>query len=469
MFMKFLKNIFLLFILSLFILSGLFLQGSIALKNTLFSHNYFQKILNENNISSNIEKLAEDIIDNSDKFININDIEKDSLDITPEAQKLIDSYKATMKENIDTNLMKEETLRAIDEVYSYFFLGNEKLPIIDIKPGKEIYTNLLVQQIIITSDQEISKQIDEIVPYVKLISRLYPRDTVINELMKLEQIKTMNLSREEITAVVSKIMDSGNIKSEELYNYIATKIIRDKIDLYGLNEIKDQLDLNLLFKIKYGGEYNPVTGSAKILNTIKKEAFLAIVITYILTLLIIAITAYNPRKILRWVGTGMLLSGIIVMISYRLLRIINYDIISYIKGINLEAKGLDIIFIQNWVLSYINGIWKSMFICASIFAVLGAIFIILSFFIYKLFNEEADYKVIHQKFLKKSLIITLRILTVLVLLIAISLNNFFNINKIRTSVEDYKIIKEKAKINAMDTNEAMGKVLNAEKLMNIMR
>lgn len=465
--MKFLKNIFLLFMLSLFILSGLFLQGSIALKNTLFSHKYFQKILSENNISSNIEKLAEDIIDNSGKFTNINDIEEASLDITPEAQELIDSYKATMKENIDTNLMKEETLRAIDEVYSYFFLGNEKLPIIDIKPGKEIYTNLLVQQIIITSDQEISSQIEQIVPYVKFVSRLYPRDTIINELMKLEQVKTMNLSREVISTVVSKIVNSGSIKSEELYNYIAKEIIRDRLDFYGLNEIKEELDLNQLFNMKYGYEYNPITEAAKMFNTIKQYAFLAIVILYILLFLIIAVTAYSPKSILRWSGIGILSSGVIGMMAYRFLRIVNSDITLYLEDINLDVKGLDLLFIEDWILSYINGIWKSVFMCAVIFTILGAIFIILSFFIYKLFKGESDYKVIHQKFRKKSLIITLRILTVLILVIAISLNNFFNINKIRTSVAEYNIIKEKAKINAMDTNEALGKVLNAEKLMNI--
>lgn len=467
--MKFFKNIFLLVMIFLFIAAGVLLQSSIVVKNTLFSEDYFQRKIDENHINNNIEKLAKEVIDNSEKFMAIKNTEKEPIEVTQEAQAFIDSYKTTMTENIDVDLIKLETLKTINGLYGYFLLGNEKLPIINIKPIKEIYINLLVQQIIITSDQKISSQIDQIVPYVKFVSRLYPRDTVINELMNLEQVKTMGLSREVISTVVSKIVNSDNIKSEELYNYIATEIIRDRLDFYEVNEIKDELDLNLLFNIKYGDEYNPVGGAAKMFNDIKRDAILAIGISYILLFLTIAITAYSIKSILRWLGVGILCSGVVGMMSYRLSRIVNSDIILYYEGVNLDVKGLDMSFMQNWILSYINGLWKGMFICAAIFTTLGAIFIVSSFFIYKLFKGESNYKYIHQKSSKKASIMALRVVAVLILLTAISVNITFNISSIRNSVDEYNKVKEKAKVNAMDTNETLGKVLNAEKLMNTIK
>lgn len=64
---------------------------------------------------------------------------------------------------------------------------------------------------------------------------------------------------------------------------------------------------------------------------------------------------------------------------------------------------------------------------------------------------------------------SVRIAVVLMMLIAISVNTAFNINRIRTSVEQYNEMKEKAKIKAMDTDKALGRVLNAEKYMDIVK
>lgn len=462
-FMKILKNIFLLLMLFLFIVTGVMLQSSIVLKNTLFSEDYFQRKLDEKYIDDNIAKFAEKVIDNSEKFVTIDKIENDKpTKVTPEAQKLMDSYKTTMKEDIDIDLIKVETSKTINQLYGYFLLGNEKLPIINIKPIKEIYINLLAQQIIKSSDSDVFKQIDEMQTYIDFISTIYPRDIVIDEIMKLEQVKTINLSREEVIKIVDEIGTSDNTNPEKLFNAIVTKVIKDKIEFYKINEIKDELDLNLLINVKYGEKYNPITGAAIMINTIKNSLFSTVITLYISLFLIIIITAYRSKSILRWIGIGMVISSIIVIMSYIFSGLINANIIPHLQVFNIGAEGLDMTFIQTWILSYINGIWKSMFMCALIFAIVGAIFIIVSFFTHNLFRRKYDYIGIN----KKTLIMVLRIVTVLMLLTAISVNIVFNIKTIRISVEEYNEIKEKAEVNAMDTKEALGKVLNAEKLIN---
>lgn len=478
-FMKILKSVFLLFMLFLFIAVGILLQGGFVMKNTVFSVRYFEKKLDENDISGNISRVVEDVIENSEKSMIINNIDNNSLEnnraieVTPEGQKLITSYKANLKDNSNIDLIKAEAIKTIKGSYGYFLLGNERLPVINIKPIKEIYINLFSQQIIMTSDKEISSQIDQMVPYIKLSSRLYPREVIIDEVMKLDQVKAINLSREAVTTVVDKILSSDSIKSEELYNYIVTEVVRDRIEFYKINEVKDELDLNLLINVKYGDNYNPVTAIATMLNTIKKIAFSTIVTVYIMLFLIIVVTAYNLRSILRWLGAGIVGSGIIGIIIYRFSGVINSNVISYFQSFNIQEKELDMTFTQDFTLSYLNGIWKMLLINSFILAILGVLLIVASLFIHLLFKKRTeDSSVVRTLSIskeKKTFILALRIAVVLILLIAIWAKTVTNINQIRTSVERYNNIKEKAEENAIDINEALGKVLNAEKFMDIMK
>lgn len=480
-FIKFLKNIFLLLILLLFIAAGVLLQSGLALKNTLFSESYFHKTLDENDMGENIMKFVKDVIDNSEKLIPIDEkkvgvVENGKpTEVTPEAQKLMTSDKKKMKQNIDKNWIKMDIQKTMGMIYGYFLLGNGKLPTINIKPVKEILVNMIEQEAIKDFTSDDSKQTDKMAAEVKDILHKHSKDgrvndIVVDETMKLEQFKAMNASREAVMRIDSKIAGSDSIKSEELFKYTITEIVKDDMGFYG---IKDELDLNLLYEAKYGDKYNPVTGAAVMIGDIKESTFLIIFMMFILLLLIIVVTAYSPKSILRWSGVGMFISGVMGMMFYVLAKLANSSIKSQFKGFNVDAKGLDITFVQNWGLSYMDGVWKGIFICALIFAIMGAAFITVSFFTQHFFKKISKYSGIQRVLRickeKKTFLISVRTAVVLMMLIAISVNTSFNINRIRASVEQYNEMKEKTKIKAMDTDKALGRVLNAEKYMDIVK
>lgn len=481
MFLKISKNIFLLFILLLFIVSGVLLQTSLILKNSLFSESYFDKSFDKNQMIDNIVKLSKDAMDNVEKLYSISDggkkedIKNNSAEIPPDAQKLIDAYKKMLKENIDMQWIQVEIPNTIKGLYGYFLSERTKLPVININPVKEAYVSMFVQSIIEHSDSNATRQVSQTAVAIKDILTKYSNDKIINdqvidEMMKLKQFKAMNMSREAVGRFAQTIAGLNNIKPEELLKYSVTEMIKDRISFY---EIKDDLDLNLLFETKYGNKNNPVSGIAGLVKSIKNSVFWLIFALFTLLLLIIVLTVFTLKGILRWSGIGIFLSGIICMVAYRFTGLVDSKIMANFKELNEKAKGLDILFLQKWILSFIDGVWKYIFVSALIFIVIGIILFTASFFVHHIFKKTTgDSGILSSPSISKqknNFLMLVRIISTLILLITIPVYTAININQIRISVEQYNKMKENAIKTTKDTNEVLGIVLNAQKLMEMMK
>ena len=451
MFLKISKYIFLLFILLLFIVSGVLLQTSVILKNSLFSESYFDKSFDKNQMDKNIVKLSKEALDNIEKLYSINnekkeeDIKGNTTEITPDAQKLIDSYKKMLNENIDMQWIEVEIPKTVKGLYGYFLSGSANLPVINIKPIKETYVNMFVQPIIEHSDINATRLVSQTAVAVKDIIAKYSTDNIINdkvidEMMKLEQFKVMNMSREAVGKFAQTIASLNSIKPEELLKYSVTEMIKDKISYY---EIKDDLDLNLFFETKYGNTNNPVSGFASLVKSIKNSELWLIFTLFTLLLLIIALTVFTLKGILRWSGIGIFLSGIISVVAYSFTGLVDSKIMATFNGLSEKANGLDFLFFQKWILSLINGVWNYVFISALIFIVLGIILFTASFFVHHRVKTTGDSGVISPPVSKqkKTLLMLVRIISTLILLITIPVYTAFSINQIRISVEQYNIMK----------------------------
>lgn len=480
MFLKILKQIFLLLMLLLFIVSGVLLQTSLVLKNTLLAESYFSKSFEENDMAHSIVKLTTDALGNADKLYTANakgknlDDKGKPAEISPGAQKIIDSSKKMLIENIDPQWIQVEIPKTIKGLYGYFLSGSGKLPVINIKPVKETYVGIMVESIIQNSGSNALKKAGKTAAAVKDIIGKYSKDGAVNdkviaEMMKLEQFKTMKISREATGRIAQKIAGSESIKSEEMLKYSAAEMIKDKIDYY---QIKDELDLNLLFETKYGNKDNPVSGIAGLISTIEARVLLLVFVLFILLFLIIALTEFSARGFLRWSGVGLLLSGTMGIVANSFSGLVDSQITTNFNGLSQKAKGLDLLFAQKWILSYVNGVWTYILIQALIFVVMGIILIAASFYVHRFCKKsdgDSSVQAAPISKQKNALPMSLRVTAVLLLLIAIPLNAAINMNQIKTSVEQYNKTKEIAALNAKETNKALGIVLNAQKFMDMMQ
>ena len=310
-FVKILKSLFLFIILVFFILTSILLHADITIRNTILSGNYFNKVYEKNNISDNIVNLIEHSLDNIDEFISLgeNNTGEEEAEISPQIQEMIDNYKKTLKQRIDMEWIRNDIAGSLKGIYSYIAADNESLPQINIKPLKELYLNLFIEQILLHSDSNAAEQIGMMIDQIKNSAgdnsnTSYIDDDTIENILKQEQFKEIGLSKDLAKRIIINIMDNeDNQTPEEIFRFLVEEMVKEKLNY---NEISDSLDLNLLINTAYGGSENPVSAIRDLVHTVNSNVFYIIITAAGLFFLILAITAFYPDSILKWLGFGML-------------------------------------------------------------------------------------------------------------------------------------------------------------------
>lgn len=123
-----------------------------------------------------------------------------------------------------------------------------------------------------------------------------------------------------------------------------------------------------------------------------------------------------------------------------------------------NRNGMDLVFVQEWLVSYTEGIIGSIFKTALITAAAGILFIVAGF----LLNRK-------DKRIKKGngLILFFRILIVILLVAATPVIISKNVNDIKQSIDVYKEINEKVNQQKVDFGNAIGDILNIDFLKNV--
>ena len=168
------------------------------------------------------------------------------------------------------------------------------------------------------------------------------------------------------------VVDIKTLKDWLINTYInqatsgdATGLMRQLVKSeLGINSMKDKLDLNALAKNAYGNSENPVTGIGQMLLGVRTNLFLIIVAATIILMALIVVIAFQPADILRWLGVPLVIAGALCFLT----PLISFLFNGALKAGIAESLGLgaDMAFINNWMLSFVNGIALVLLIAGAV-------------------------------------------------------------------------------------------------------
>lgn len=132
----------------------------------------------------------------------------------------------------------------------------------------------------------------------------------------------------------------------------------------GINSMKDKLDLNALAKNAYGGAENPVAGIGPMLLGVRTNLFWIILSVTLILMALIAVIAFQPTDILRWLGVPLVISGALCFLA----PLISFVFNGALKAGIAQSFGLgaDMAFVTGWILSFVNGIALVLLIAGAV-------------------------------------------------------------------------------------------------------
>lgn len=149
----------------------------------------------------------------------------------------------------------------------------------------------------------------------------------------------------------------------------------------GLDKMKDSFDPNVYFSKLYGGSVNPVSAFGGLLSGTRASFLLLIALTALLLSAIIAVIAYRPRSILKCGGACLLPAGLICALGALLLVALGNSGSAFAAALFGSGGESELLFLQNWALSYAGGVVTYMLVQGLIVAALGVAFLVAAGFI----------------------------------------------------------------------------------------
>lgn len=226
---------------------------------------------------------------------------------------------------------------------------------------------------------------------------------------------------------------------------------QDSSNNFDITTMKDELDFNVLFKNIYGSNNNPITSGKNMINNIRVNFIITLILVFASISSIILLISFNVKKSLRWFGSLFTIGGILSLVSVYLYKI-NSSIVSNMVE-KISKDGMDLSFVREWVLSYIKGISTYITIQGICILLLGIGLIIYSIVLAK--------RELYEKLTKKRRVL-LRIFLVLLLIGFITLIIFNFIGTLKEEVDQYNNLNKASSAIAKKTNinQALGKTLN---------
>lgn len=217
----------------------------------------------------------------------------------------------------------------------------------------------------------------------------------------------------------------------------------------GINSMKDKLDLNALAKNSYGSTENPVTGIGPMLLGVRTNLFLIILSVTVILMALIAVIAFQPADILRWLGVPLVISGALCFLA----PLVSFVFNGALKAGIAESLGLgaDMAFVTNWMLSFVNGIALVLLIAGAIALVAGIALLA--------FSKRAGHG--------RNPHVGVRVAAGLVLAAALPLTLFVFGKATWKSVEKYDSVLQTAK--GISIGRALDKTMNCKLFSQVMK
>lgn len=457
---KFFKCIFLVLITLILVIMLIFLQTFLAADNTLLSYEYFNNVYESNNISDKIETFFDNTIDDIENILSPDNDNGKETENDEDIEDILANSKAVVGKYIKSDWVSSEFTKLVKGTYAYLISSNEKLPVINVNPLKDMFFELSAEQI----TREAGEWEDSVQMMIKNVESVVStnsddgtiNNTVMNEIMKIEIFREMGINRDTAARIVEKILnrEEENTELRDIFDYIVRQIVLDRTDSYNM---KDKLDLNLLPPALFGNSQNPISAMPDFIADIKIIIYLLIITLSILLALIIAAVAYSPRSTLAWVGSGLLFAGIILLTISSSGLYTKPFIEDHINEIINDVQTVDLVFLQNWMLSYIDGVYRKIIMFSAFFALGGLALIAGCFFVpgrnFKPLLKSDPVK-------GKVLIATVRVLLVTILVAAIPVSAARYGGKIQAHINDFSQLIEQSEDHEIDFDKAIDKVLN---------
>jgi hypothetical protein len=450
--LRFFKILLLVIVAFLFITVAVLFQLNNILHNTLFSYEYFEEKFDRDITAENIEKLVEKAVQDLGKDIAAGESEE------------------VIKNNIDIQWVTDTIVELIKDAFLYFTADSERIPPVDIVPLKETFLNMaktmIMEKYKAESDIEMENFFKNTFEEIK--KGRVTKEEVINRIMSNDEFKDAGISKEAFKNVIKELgkKDIQEITGKEIIGLLVDEVIKEKM---GIEQMKDELDLHLLLENIYGSENNPVTGARNLFNSLRKNIYTVNIIIMVLLLLIILAAVYYPRGILRWTGICLMLAGVIYLIVFAAEILINPIIVNKTEEIINVTQDLDLIFVQEFVLSFIKGIMNFMLIQALVITALGILMIIISFFTKKIKAVRIDMAAGQMEQGKKTsksngIIVLVRTIAVAAIMIATVLSSMKYYEAVNFEITVFNEINENMenRNEPIDIKEALDKTLNSK-------
>lgn len=452
--MKALKGFFLSAIIFILALLLVFLQVHMSVNSTFISSNYFNSSFDENNISTTIKDMiyyklrtisltSDDFLDNPSE-----DLSESFLPTINVGEKIIEYIDEDWLEELASNLAKG--------THSYLMSSSSNLPTIDISEIKENLLSGLVDEILKREEAQGNVMvINELLPilsneFASEILKENLDEELIDKIMDLELIRENNLDRESVELILKVYRENNEAEVSNMKKEIVTKIFMTK---FNFDEIDNELDLNEAVNRVFPENDDPLTSLRTFIASYKSIITSTLLALILMLTAIIFLTNFNVLSSLNWLASGSIIAGLTGLVFgllgfFPLLtNALYYNILS---RVDVADKIESISNIQLWIEGYINKFFTTLLIQGSILIILSiTIFVIVA--VLSRYNSKADDMEDEDeiddsnvksvgKLKSKSFIVimsTLRIITVLILLVLIPLTIKWGAQDFITNLNDF--------------------------------
>lgn len=364
------------------------LQLDNAANSTLFSDAYFNRVYDKNVQAKTIDQLVDDVTAEAYVFMPLSDADREALQqgkASADLKKQADDFKGQLSKFMDKAWLEAQVPNLLKGSYSYFTAGGDKLPAVDIKPLKDAVMNVYSAQIAsggstgsADSYKQLIDQIDNTSGGIMAKGKLNGK-AVASFRQIMQQLAGISVSKgtaEDILKHAAARKTDGSDKQEQ-FQYAVKAVMNDEL---GMGSMKDTLDLNVLVKNLYGGADNPVSGLRDLIGGIKNSVFLLLAAVTLLLLAVVAVIAFSPKSMLRWIGAALMVSGGVCLAFPVLSLLMSASIHSQVAQ-TLAQGTVDLSFLQSWTFSYLNGVALFLLVQSLVVMAVGAAFLICSGFL----------------------------------------------------------------------------------------
>jgi hypothetical protein len=281
--------------------------------------------------------------------------------VPPEIEREMDDFMKQLSAAIDAEWFETEIPELIKGCFAYF-TTDAQLPAIDIRPLKEAMTDIYRDRITAHLGTDFREDFESAVEGIERLSGGITKDGEVTEeavaaMMSAEPFSGLDIERDTAVRILERMdaREADGSDIDEVFSYTVEQVMSGMI---GLDGMKDELDMNRLFINMYGAEDNPVSALKELVNGVKGDLFMMLVLMLLLLLCAVAVIAYDPRGIMRWIGVPFIIAGAVCVILSLFPALVN-GLITAQAGVAGAEAGL---LVQGWALSYIGSISTFMLI-----------------------------------------------------------------------------------------------------------